>query len=216
MKKSISLIIAISFSLTIYLFGVNKLKNISQKNLIKIEKKYGKKATRRVVLWDKMLEGAKGKKTLKKLKAVNDFFNKFKYLSDKKVWKKKDYWASPFEFMGVGAGDCEDYSIAKYFALRALGVPDSKLKITYVKLLHKRTKYEEAHMVLNYYHKPNSTPIVLDNVVKKLKLASKRKDLKPIYSFNASGLWAAQNKTKSLKKQGKNKLKKWQSMMSRI
>ena len=71
-------------------------------------------------------------------------------------------------------------------------------------------------MVLDYYHKANSTPIILDNVNKKLQLASKRKDLKPIYSFNASGLWAAQNKTKTLKSQGKNKLKKWQSMMSRI
>ncbi len=214
MKKFISLILVIS--LTIYLFGVTKLKNISNENLTKIEKKYGKKAGKRVVLWDKMLESAKKKKAIQQLKTVNDFFNKIRYLSDKKVWKKKDYWAAPFEFLGVGAGDCEDFAIAKYFALRAVGIPENKLKITYVKLLHKKTKYEEAHMVLNYYHKPNSTPIVLDNVVKTLKLATKRKDLKPIYSFNASGLWAAQNKTKSLKSQGANKLKQWQSMMSRI
>ena len=131
------------------------------------------------------------------------------------VWKKKDYWASPFEFMGVGAGDCEDYAIGKYFALRALGIPDKKLKITYVKLRRRNGRYE-AHMVLNYYHKTSSTPIVLDNVNKRLKLASKRKDLKPIYSFNASGLWEAKNKTKTLKSKGKNKLKQWQSMMSRI
>ena len=71
-------------------------------------------------------------------------------------------------------------------------------------------------MVLNYYHKPTSTPIILDSANKSLKLATKRKDLKPIYSFNASGLWEAKNKTKSLKSKGKNKLKKWQSMMSRI
>jgi len=214
MKSILAGIIVAVF--TYYLFAANTLTNISEKNLIKIEKKYGKKAKRRVVLWDKMLEEAKGQKAVNKLKAVNDFFNKIKYLTDKKVWKKKDYWASPFEFMGVGAGDCEDYAIAKYFALRALGIPDEKLKITYVKLKQKRKKYEEAHMVLNYYHKPNATPIILDNVNKKLKLATKRTDLKPIYSFNASGLWAAQNKTKSLKSQGANKLKKWQAMMSRI
>ena len=204
------------FILSIYLFANYKLKNISQANLTKIEKKYGPKAKQRVVLWDKMLEKAKKQKTVKKLKTVNDFFNKIKYLSDKKVWKKKDYWASPFEFLGVGAGDCEDYAIAKYFALRAVGISDKKLKITYVILSHKNKKYEEAHMVLNYYHKPSSTPIILDNAIKTLKLANKRKDLKPIYSFNASGLWKAKNKSKSLKKQGKNKLKKWQSMMSRI
>jgi len=202
--------------LTVYLYGAYTPKNISKDNLIKIKKKYGKKAERRVILWDKMLEKAKrSKKTVKKLKTVNDFFNKMKYMSDIKVWKKKDYWAAPFEFMGVGAGDCEDYAIAKYFALIAIGIPDKKLKITYVKLKHKNGRLE-AHMVLNYYHKPTSTPIVLDSANKTLQLASKRKDLKPIYSFNASGLWQAQNKSKKLKSKGKNKLKKWQSMMSRI
>ena len=214
MKQIISIVFIISVSL--YLFGVGKLNNISHANLIKIKNKYGPKAQQRVILWDKMLEDNKNAKIIKKLKSVNDFFNRLKYLSDQKVWKKNDYWASPFEFLGVGAGDCEDYAIAKYFALRALGIPDKKLKITYVKLKQRGTKYEQAHMVLNYYHKANSTPIILDNVNKKLKLATKRKDLKPIYSFNASGLWAAQNKTKTLKSQGKNKLKKWQSMMSRI
>ena len=211
------IIISIIFiSLSALLFAGYSTKNISKENLAKIKKKYGKKAQKRVIIWDKMLEKAKKtKKIVKKLKAVNDFFNKMKYMSDKKVWKKKDYWASPFEFMGVGAGDCEDYAIGKYFALRALGIPDKKLKITYVKITHKNGR-KEAHMVLNYYHKPTSTPIVLDNYNKSLKLATKRKDLKPVYSFNASGLWQAQNKTKSLKSKGKNKLKKWQSMMSRI
>jgi predicted transglutaminase-like cysteine proteinase len=214
MKKIIFIILFIS--LMVYSAGGYKPKNISQENLTKIAKKYGKKAKRRVVIWDKMLQKAKKyKKIVKKLKAVNDYFNKIKYMSDKKVWKKKDYWASPFEFMGVGAGDCEDFAIAKYFALRALNISDKKLKITYVKLKHRNGRME-AHMVLNYYHKPTSTPIVLDNANKALKLASKRKDLKPIYSFNASGLWQAQNKSKKLKSKGKNKLKKWQSMMSRI
>jgi predicted transglutaminase-like cysteine proteinase len=197
-----------------YTFAGAGLKNISEKNLTKIEKKYGKKARKRIVLWDKMLEKAKKLKTLQKIKTINDFFNRIRYLSDKKVWKKKDYWASPFEFLGVGAGDCEDYAIAKYFALRAVGIPDKKLKIVYVIL--KSRRFEEAHMVLNYYHKPTSTPIVLDNAIKTLKLASKRKDLKPIYSFNASGLWQAKNKGKTLKRKGKNKLAQWKSMMSRI
>jgi len=212
MKKLILLIFVLS--ITSYLSSANITKNISLEDITKIKKKYGKKAERRVLLWDKMLEKTKGKKTIKKLKSVNDFFNKIKYLSDIKVWKEDDYWASPFEFMGVGAGDCEDFAIAKYFALRALGVPDEKLKITYVTLKQKNKSI--AHMVLNYYHKPSSTPIILDSANKKLQLATKRKDLKPIYSFNASGLWQAKNKTKSLQTKGENKLKKWQSMMSRI
>jgi predicted transglutaminase-like cysteine proteinase len=181
-----------------------------------VKKKYGSKGYKRVVAWNKMLNKTKKAKLLRKLKNVNDFLNKIKYQTDKKHWHKKDYWATPFEFMGTGAGDCEDYAIAKYFSLKKLGIKENKLRIMYVKLKKRRTKYEEAHMVLTYYHKPTSTPIVLDNVNKKLKLASKRKDLKPIYSFNAGGLWKAQNKGKKSKKVGKNNLKSWQDLMNRI
>ena len=211
--KKIILSLFIIF-ITTYVFSTNIPKNISSEKIIKIKKKYGKKAERRVILWDRMLEKTRGQKTVKKLKSVNDFFNKIKYLSDEKVWKKEDYWASPFEFLGVGAGDCEDFAIAKYFALRSLGVPDEKLKITYVILTQKGKSI--AHMVLNYYHKPTSTPIILDSLNKKLKLSTKRQDLRPVYSFNATGLWEAKNKTANLTSKGKNQLKKWQSMMSRI
>lgn len=190
--------------------------NISSKQLIQIEKKYGSKAKRRVLLWDQMLVNAKNKKTLQKLKMVNDFFNKITYKTDKSHWKKNDYWASPFEFLGTGAGDCEDYAIAKYFALRSLGIPDSKLKITYVTLSRANKKFDEAHMVLNYYHQANKPPIVLDNVNKKLKLATSRKDLTPVYSFNAAGLWRAQNRGKTEQRTGSNNLKNWKSLMERI
>jgi len=214
MKK---IFIGVIFFIFFYnLYALKTLDTISSVDIKKIERKYGKKAKKRAVLWSEMIESLRDEKILKKLKVVNDFFNKFRYIPDRKVWHQEDYWASPFEFIGVGAGDCEDYAIAKYFSLRILGVPDSKLKITYVKLKKRIRGYDEAHMVLNYYHRRTSTPIVLDNIDKKLKLATKRKDLKPIYSFNASGLWEAQNKTKTLKKHGSNKLRKWQDMMSRI
>ncbi|MFA9373400.1 MAG: transglutaminase-like cysteine peptidase [Poseidonibacter sp.] len=190
------------------------LYNISNEQISAITKKYGKRAQNRVLLWDKMIESSKDKKILQKLKNVNEFFNKIRYSTDEKHWRKKDYWATPFEFMGTGAGDCEDYAIAKYFSLRKLGVPDHKLRITYVTYQKKRTKYEQAHMVLTYYHKVGSTPIVLDNIDKKLQLASKRDDLKPVYSFNANGLWQAKNKGSV--KIGKNNLKSWKSLMSRI
>ena len=189
---------------------------VDDKTLLAIKEKYGTKGLKRVQLWDNMVTKAKTKKILYKLKYVNDFFNKIPYRTDKKHWGQDDYWATPFEFMGSGAGDCEDYSIAKYFTLRKLGVKDEKLRIMYVKLQRKRTKYEESHMVLTYYDKPTSTPIVLDNVNKKLQLASKRDDLKPVYSFNAGGLWRAQNKGKSEKKVGANNLKSWTDLMNRI
>ena len=162
-----------------------------------------------------MINKAKKAKTIKKLKIVNDFFNYVKYSTDMKHWKQNDYWASPIEFMGTGAGDCEDYSIAKYFALIKVGIAQEKLRISYVKLLKKNTKFQEAHMVLLYVHKPTKNPIVLDNVNKKLQLAKKRKDLKLIYSFNAEGLWRAKNKGKLIKA-GANKLSKWKKLINKM
>ena len=114
---------------------------ISKSKLNSISNKYGSKAQSRVEKWDKMLQSSKDEKILNKLKNVNDFFNKIKYKNDLRHWKKRDYWATPFEFMGTGAGDCEDYAIAKYFSLRKIGVPDSKLRITYVKYIKTRSKF---------------------------------------------------------------------------
>ena len=41
----------------------------------------------------------------------------------------------------------------------------------------RNTKYDQAHMVLTYYHKPGATPIVLDNINKKLQLANRKEKI---------------------------------------
>ena len=46
------------------------------------------------------------------------------------------------------------------------------------------------------------------------RTSSKRPDLKPVYSFNASGLWQA--KTKGEARIGNNELKSWKDLMSRF
>lgn len=192
------------------------LDNFTNEIMEKIQKKYGENSQSRFVAWDNLIAQAKQADTLNKLKLVNDFFNTIKYMTDMKHWNEIDYWASPIEFTGSGAGDCEDYAIAKYFTLIKVGIPESKLKITYVKLLRANTQFEEAHMVLTYYHQSNSIPIVLDNVNKKLALASEREDLKPIYSFNANGLWEAKNKGKEDQFVGENKMSKWKDLINKM
>lgn len=214
MKKIIAISFLIISTIVVLTTTAKKSYYISSSKINSVNKKYGSKAKQRVELWDNMLQTSKNEKILNKLKNVNDFFNKIRYRTDPRHWRKKDYWATPYEFLGTGAGDCEDYAIAKYYSLRKLGVPEKKLRITYVIYKKRNTKFDQAHMVLTYYHKPGATPIVLDNINKKLKLANKRKDLKPVYSFNASGLWQAKNKGSV--RVGKNNLKAWKSLMSRI
>jgi predicted transglutaminase-like cysteine proteinase len=187
--------------------------NFSKETIQKLTQKYGKKTERKLTAWNRLLNDGKKAKILKKLKLTNDFFNHVRYATDIKHWHQGDYWATPFEFVGSGAGDCEDYAIIKYFTLIKMGIPKNKLRLAYVKLLRKRTKFEEDHMVLLYIHKPNKTPIVLDNVNKKLQIATKRKDLKLVYTFNASGLWNAKNRGKQIRVSA-NKLKKWEKLIA--
>lgn len=204
--------------LTILIITINsiasKTYNISSSEMDIISSKYGQDGKSRVESWDSMIESSKNQKILIQLKNVNDFFNQLRYKTDQNHWRKKDYWATPFEFMGTGAGDCEDYAIGKYFSLVKLGVPEDKLRITYVIYKRFNSTYEEAHMVLTYIHKPGATPVVLDNINKKLELATKRRDLSPVYSFNASGLWQAKNKGES--RVGSNNLKSWKDLVNRI
>ncbi len=187
---------------------------ISRQQLKEISWKYGKEGLQRVKDWSSMMYNSANKKIFDKLRNVNNFFNKLTYKTDINHWRQEDYWATPFEFMGTGAGDCEDFAIAKYFSLKRLAVPEEKLRINYVIYKRRGTQYDQNHMVLTYFHKPNSTPIVLDNINKRLELASKRTDLKPIYSFNANGLW--QNKKKGTIKVGENKLKAWIDLQDRL
>lgn len=197
------------------LFSIaSKTFNLTDSQLNNIENKYGNSGRQRVEAWDTMIESSKNETVLNKIKNVNDFFNQLTYKTDQSHWKQKDYWATPFEFMGSGAGDCEDYAIAKYFSLIKLGIPDDKLRITYVTYKKRNTSYEEAHMVLTYYHKAGAEPVVLDNIDKTLQLGSSRTDLSPIYSFNATGLWQAKNKGET--RVGNNNLKSWQDLMNRF
>ena len=202
----------ISFS-SIFLIA-SKNFNITDSQLNSIERKYGSSAKTRVEAWDSMIESSKNESLLNKIKNVNDFFNQITYKTDAAHWKQKDYWATPFEFMGTGAGDCEDYAIAKYFSLVKLGIPDDKLRITYVIYKKANSRFEQAHMVLTYYHKTGAEPVILDNINRRLELASKRDDLKPVYSFNASGLWQAKNKGDT--RVGDNNLKSWKNLIGRF
>ena len=161
-----------------------------------------------------MIQTSRNEPLLNQIINVNDFFNELTYKTDLMHWKKKDYWATPFEFIGTGAGDCEDYAIGKYFSLIKLGIPEDKLRITYVIYQKANSRFEQAHMVLTYYHKTGAEPVILDNIDTRLQLASKRSDLKPVYSFNASGLWQA--KTKGETRVGNNNLKSWQDLMTRF
>ena len=161
------------------------LSNDEQQWVDAVRDTYGVKAAKRVKTWRHKLRKFEHLTEEKKLTRVNDFFNELYFVNDIKLWGVRDYWATPLEFLGSNAGDCEDYTIAKYFSLLELGIPDKKLRLAYVKAI----KYNQFHMVLAYYSEPSAEPVLLDNLNKKIKPASQRNDLLPIYSFNGKNLW---------------------------
>jgi predicted transglutaminase-like cysteine proteinase len=126
-----------------------------------------------------------------KLESVNRFFNaRVLFRDDIEVWGKTDYWASPLELLGRGAGDCEDFAIAKYLTLVALGVPVAKLRLVYVRArIGGLGGVSQAHMVLAYYPTADADPLVADNLIEDMRPASRRSDLTPVFSFNSEGLW---------------------------
>ncbi len=181
---------------------------VDDKLLNKITKKYKLFAKKRFLSLQNILDINKNSQDTEKLEAVNDFFNEVRYSSDIKLYKKNDYWATPWEFLGKDKGDCEDYVISKYFALLYLGMDSKKLFFTYVR----STKFKAPHMVLTYFKTPRSEPLILDNNNRKIFPASKRKDLLPIYNFNGDSLYKA-SKTGTGKKLKQIKShKKWDEL----
>ncbi|WFB50745.1 transglutaminase-like cysteine peptidase [Vibrio coralliilyticus] len=171
---------------------------------------YGDRAGKRVETWRREMEQFQGLSERQKLTEVNAFFNQLNFVNDDRLWGQKDYWATPLEFLGSNAGDCEDFTIAKYFSLLELGVSDKKLRLVYVKAI----TLNQFHMVLAYYSKPSAEPILLDNIDPEIKKASKRRDLLPIYSFNGKNLWLMKSKQGQLA--GKSsRLSLWNDLRAR-
>jgi predicted transglutaminase-like cysteine proteinase len=168
-------------------------------------------ARRRFKAWNHLIVQHKSDVTSQKLKAVNDFFNLFHYESDIDYKGEADYWKSPDEFVQDGGGDCEDFAIAKYFTLLDLGIPMNQLQITYVKAL----SLNQAHMILAFYEKPDSDPLILDNLNTDIKPATERADLQPVYSFNGAGLWLSKQRTNKLVGTS-SRLGKWRELIEKM
>ncbi len=65
-----------------------------------------------------------------RLGEINRAINlKIKPMSDLALYGADDVWSPPLATLAMGAGDCEDYAIAKFVALQEAGVPPDDLRI---------------------------------------------------------------------------------------
>ena len=213
-RESFWLILAFFAAVVIAVAGVGDNFRINRELLKQAEAKYGKDAATRLLAWEDMIRKDNSTSDREKLEKVNKFFNsRIRFASDWDVWGVEDYWATPFEFLCKNAGDCEDFAIAKFFTLRAIGMAEEKLNIMYVKAL----QYGIAHMVLAYYNSPGAEPLILDNLIDGIAPASKRPDLLPVFGFNGSGLWTAKQRSQGkLAGTSSDRLKPWQDLQKKM
>lgn len=101
-----------------------------------------------------------------------------RYKSDDAIWGTADHWATPVEMAQMGAGDCEDFAIAKYWALRSLGLDDSQLQL----VLLQDTRRQLFHAVLVVH--TGAGAYVLDNVTNNLRIDTAYAQYQPILSFS--------------------------------
>jgi predicted transglutaminase-like cysteine proteinase len=169
--------------------------------------------------WQKLLNDTKGIiSPTDKLRRVNEFFNRrIEFAEDRQVWGQSDYWATPMETLAKGKGDCEDFTIAKYFTLLNAGIPNEQLRLVYVKarIGGPNSTLVQAHMVLAYYSAPDAEPLVLDNLITDIRPASRRPDLAPVFSFNSRGIWQGAGGSDPQGAGGIGRLSRWQDLLQR-
>jgi predicted transglutaminase-like cysteine proteinase len=173
-------------------------------------KRFGPEARTRLEAWKRDAAERKRSPAIEAtlLTDVNRMLNRVPFVDDAVHWREEDYWATPAESIGSNGADCEDFSIAKYFLLKELGVPIARLRLTYVKSL----KLNQPHMVLAYYARPDAEPLVLDNLEDTVRPASQRRDLVPVYSFNDEEVWIELRGRSGSPQQ----LRNWRALMQRL
>lgn len=133
--------------------------------------------------WLQLVERVENGTVMDKAKAVTAFFNRWPYRTDQEVYRLPDYWATPAEFL-VKSGDCEDFAIAKFYALLKLGVAPEDMRIVALR----DTIRNLAHAVLVVYIENNA--YVLDNLTDMVLPHERFQHYNPQYSVNETYRWA--------------------------
>lgn len=172
------------------MFGTDETKSTDIKSFTKWEAVVDrhnaelKKNSKEIQNWKKQVSKLKASSKKSTLVAVNEYFNdQIKYRNDSKVWGKSDYWASPLETVGKGFGDCDDYAIAKYFALKQLGFKERDMRMVILKDKQKN----QIHAVLAV--REAGKFYILDNQLAKATPDYQISYYEPIYSINTSSWW---------------------------
>lgn len=132
--------------------------------------------------WHDLVAKVRDLPLMAKLETVNAAINRHPYVTTWQNWHRAMYWESPFQFLRRG-GQCQDYAIAKYLALREAGVGDDTIRMLVLHI----ASLDVDHAVLVAY--VDGKPYLLDNLNPTIVPASSVADYRPYYAINESGYW---------------------------
>ena len=92
-----------------------------------------------------------------------------------------DRWSAPLATFASGRGDCEDYAIAKYLALREAGVTEADLRLL---IVHDQRVGDHAVLTV----RQDERWLVLDNRHFNLVDAAESPNFVPLYAMGADGV----------------------------
>jgi len=105
-----------------------------------------------------------------------------RYVSDWSQHGEIDRWSTPLATFATAKGDCEDYAIAKYVALREAGFPGDQLRL----LLVRDRAVHQDHAVLAAHLEDRW--LILDNRRSELVEDSDAVNLTPLFAINHLGV----------------------------
>ena len=107
-----------------------------------------------------------------------------KPMSDWAQYGVDDFWSAPLATLDAGAGDCEDYAIVKYIALRESGIVPDDLRLVIVRDVKRKTD----HAVVAVRH--DEEWLILDNRTLIIINAEKALHYNPLFVLDHRGVRA--------------------------
>jgi predicted transglutaminase-like cysteine proteinase len=105
--------------------------------------------------------------------------------SDSTQYGVDDFWSAPLATIEKGAGDCEDYAILKYLALREAGISPDDLRLLIVSYPRRRT----IHAVLGVHLEEEW--LLLDNLTMVMVNSLEATQYRPLIALDAMTTLAA-------------------------
>jgi predicted transglutaminase-like cysteine proteinase len=131
----------------------------------------------------RLINAVKSKSGRAKLDEANRAVNTaIRYASDRALHGEADRWSPPLATFATAKGDCEDYAIAKYVALREAGFPSSEMRLVLVR----DRAVRQDHAVLAA--RLDGRWLILDNRWSTLVEDSAASSLTPLFAINDQGV----------------------------